>query len=45
MGEKKKSDRTIVVTLDCTKTYDRVWKVRMIDEGLPGKIARWYASF
>ena len=48
-SEKKKSDRTIVVTLDCTESYDRVWKVRMkermMDEGVPGKIAKWYASF
>ena len=47
--EKKKSDRTIVVTLDCKRAYDRVWKVRMnermMDESVPGKIARWYASF
>ena len=46
---KKKSDRTIVVTLDCTKAYDRVWKVRMkermVDGGVPRMIARWYASF
>ena len=32
--EKKKSDRTIVVTLDRTKAYDREWKVRMMDEGV-----------
>ena len=42
--EKKKSDRTIVVTLNCTKANDRVGKVimkkRMMDEGESRKIAR-----
>ena len=29
--EKRKSDKTIVVTLDCTKAYDRVWNERNDD--------------
>ena len=42
-------ERTLVVTLDCSKAYDRVDRVRLIermmDEGMPGPLVRWYSSF
>ncbi len=47
--EKKPHQRTLLVTLDCSKAYDRVWKARlyerMMDEKAPQKIVRWTKSF
>jgi len=41
--------KSIVVTLDCSKAYDRVWRVRLIerlmDERMPGRMVRWLAGF
>ena len=42
-------EKTIAVTLDCSKAYDRVWKVklveRMMEEGAPSPMVRWFYSF
>ena len=40
--EKGGHERTLLVTLDCSKAYDRVGRVRLIermmDEGMPGPL-------
>ncbi|MEL7306976.1 MAG: reverse transcriptase domain-containing protein [Pseudomonadota bacterium] len=42
-------EKTVLVTLDCTKAFDKVWRVRMVermmDEGVPGPVVRWLSSF
>jgi hypothetical protein len=47
--EEKPHKRTVAVALDCSKAYDRVWRVRLLerlmDEGVPGPMVRWFASF
>jgi hypothetical protein len=47
--EKKPYEKTILVALDCTKAYDRVWKVRlverMMDEKAPKSIIMWMKAF
>ena len=47
--EAHRSLSTIAVTLDCSKAYDRVWRVRllerMMDDGVPACMVRWFAVF
>ena len=47
--EERPHRRTLVVTLDCSKAFDRVWTVRLLErlmeEGVPGPLVRWYSSF
>ena len=47
--EEREHLKTIVVTLDCSKAYDKVWRIRlierMIEEGVPVTITRWINSF
>ena len=47
--EEKPHRKTVVVTLDCSKAYDRVWKVklreRLMDEGVPAVFIAWFSSF
>ena len=47
--EEPKHQKTVVVTLDCSKAYDKVWRVRlierMLDEGVPKCMIRWFNNF
>ena len=47
--EERKPLSTIAVTLDCSKAYDRVWRVRLLerlmDDGVPACMVRWFACF
>ena len=41
--------KTLVVTLDCSKAFDRVWKARLferlMEEKVPSPLVRWYKNF
>ena len=45
----RKMERSVLVMLDYSKAYDRVWKQRllrsMLDKGVPLKFVQWLASF
>ena len=47
--EKNGHLKTVAVTIDCSKAYDRVWKTRlmerMMEEKVPSPIVRWINSF
>ena len=47
--EERKPLSTIAVTLDCSKAYDRVWRVRLLerlmDERVPACMVKWFACF
>uniref|UniRef100_A0A1I8HE60 Reverse transcriptase domain-containing protein n=1 Tax=Macrostomum lignano TaxID=282301 RepID=A0A1I8HE60_9PLAT len=47
--EQRPPRKTIAVTLDCSRAFDRVWRTRLLarlmDEGVPGRMVHWFASF
>lgn len=42
-------EKTVLVTLDCSRAYDRVWKTRlmerMMDERVPAVMVKWFRQF
>ncbi|PAA87688.1 hypothetical protein BOX15_Mlig033504g5 [Macrostomum lignano] len=47
--EERRPLKTVAVTLDCSKAYERVWRVklmdRMLEEKVPAHLVKWFASF